>query len=903
MKASPSKKPLIFYGVAAFMAVLTLVSFLSALAWINKPFAGFLVYTYPHVGSMGAKDWTGYRAGLKKDDLIIEMQGRAIHNGREVVLQAAKLTPDSPVNYLVKSEGKTRRVTVPTSIFSLWDFLVVFLLPFIGGLALYILGAVARVLKPNLPASRVFLFLCFTLGTYMVTGFEIQSSYIFVTFHYVINAFFNATFLHLALIFPVRKAILSRFPAVEYLIYLPNAILAAAYLVMVGAYEPIMDYSYATWIGFHKSVYAADLWITLFDVAAMVFLLVHSLYAASPGIARQRAKTILCGAVIGFLLPIIIIAISYYAQFNLPRNFLVLLVIFFPASIAYSIIKHNLFDADAIIRRTVGYMVVSILVLGAYAAVALLISLVTEPYENEQFRAYPVLFTLSVILVFNPLRNRVQALVDKMFFRKDYNPNDIIEKIGAAITSLLDRDQILKRLVQTLAEDMFIASSSVMLLNPHGTEYQIHPVNGDYPDMAPRVSVKSEEPLGRVLENSQKEFTKYDILEDPSYETVSAECAQKFDDLHAFMMVPLVFQRRVTGLLILGEKKSGKAYNREDIELLRLLAREGAVAIENARLYQEVVSLNKAMNRTLHHLSHELKTPHAVLTSSLRLLGEKLSAVPVEKWRPIMERAWRSLDRIIQMQYQVNDIIRKADFKEYYLISGMLDQCADALEVLAAETIGDSGIVEPIRKRIEELFGPKESFAQHIHLEEFIADLIEKIRPQFAHRQLQLLVEMEKPPPIDIPPEAAEKILTGLIKNAVENTPDEGRITIGLKMNGGAVELFVRDDGVGITPEHQKRIFEGFFPTQETNAYSSKKPFYFNAGGKGMDLLRIKIFSERFGFDINLVSERCRFIPLAGDGCPGRISLCVFCRQPEDCFQSGGSTFTLVFPVVHRETA
>jgi hypothetical protein len=82
MKASPSKKPLIFYGVAAFMAVLTLVSFLSALAWINKPFAGFLVYTYPHVGSMGAKDWTGYRAGLKKDDLIIEMQGRAIHNGR-----------------------------------------------------------------------------------------------------------------------------------------------------------------------------------------------------------------------------------------------------------------------------------------------------------------------------------------------------------------------------------------------------------------------------------------------------------------------------------------------------------------------------------------------------------------------------------------------------------------------------------------------------------------------------------------------------------------------------------------------------------------------------------------------------------------------------------------------------
>lgn len=885
------------------MAALTLVSFFSALGWINKPFAGFLIYTYPHVGSMSARDWPGVRAGLKKDDLILEMQGHAIGSGQEVVRQAAELPPGNPVNYLVKSEGKSRRITVSTSIFSLRDFLAVFLLPFIGGLALYILGVAVRILKPNLPASRVFLFLCFTLGTYMVTGFEIQSSYRFVYLHYVINALFNATFVHLALIFPDRKAIVSRFPALEYLVYFPNAVVAAAYLVMIGAYQPIMGYSPAAWTGFHKSVYTADLWIALFDVAGMVFLLVHSLYAAAPGVARQRAKTMLCGAGIGFLLPIIIIAVFYYAEFNLPENFLTLLVIFFPASVAYSIVKHNLFDADAIIRRTVGYIGVSILIVGAYAAVTLVISLVAEPYANGRFRTYPLLFTLGIVLIFNPLRNRVQALVDKVFFRKDYDSNAIIEKIGAAITSLMDKDQILKRLAQTIEADMFIASGSVMLLNPSGTEYQIHSPQGNSPDKGPRASLMREEPLGRVLANDQKEFTKNDILEDPRYEGVSASCVQKFDELHAFMMVPMVFQSRVTGLLILGEKKSGKAYNREDIELLRLMAGQAAVAIENARLYQEVVGLNKAMNRTLHHLSHELKTPHAVLASSLRLLGENLSAVPAEKWRPVMQRARRSLDRIIQMHYQVSDIIQKGDFKEYYLISGMLDRCADALEVLAAEHTGHPGIVEPLRRRIEELFGAKESLAQDIDLTEFIAALLEKIRPQFLHRQVQLLVEMEKTPPVHIPPEAAEKILTGLVKNAIENTPDEGRVAIGLKTNREAVELFVRDDGVGITAEHQKRIFEGFFPTQETDAYSSKKPYHFNAGGKGMDLLRIKIFSERFGFDIHLISEKCRFIPRAGDECPGRISLCVFCRQPQDCFQSGGSTFTLVFPVAKQEIA
>jgi hypothetical protein len=182
-------------------------------------------------------------------------------------------------------------------------------------------------------------------------------------------------------------------------------------------------------------------------------------------------------------------------------------------------------------------------------------------------------------------------------------------------------------------------------------------------------------------------------------------------------------------------------------------------------------------------------------------------------------QAQRSLDRIIQMQYQ-------ADFKEYHLISAMLDQCADALEVLSVETIGNTGTVETIQKRIEGVSGSQQSAALDIYPHEFMPDLIEKIRPQFAHRQVQLQVELEKTPPIRI-------------------------------------------------------------------------PLYFNAGGKGMDLLRIEIFSEQFGFDVNLVSERCRFIPLAKDECPGRISLCGFCSQPEDCFQSGSSTFTVVFPVIH----
>jgi signal transduction histidine kinase len=117
-----------------------------------------------------------------------------------------------------------------------------------------------------------------------------------------------------------------------------------------------------------------------------------------------------------------------------------------------------------------------------------------------------------------------------------------------------------------------------------------------------------------------------------------------------------------------------------------------------------------------------------------------------------------------------------------------------------------------------------------------------------------------------------------------------------VRKKGEGSELVVRDYGVGITEENQKRIFEGFFTTQETMDYSSKRPFDFNAGGKGADLLRMKIFSERYNFRIDMASSRCPCLPEESDVCPGKISQCKYCKGKPECHRSGGTTFTLFFP-------
>jgi signal transduction histidine kinase len=187
--------------------------------------------------------------------------------------------------------------------------------------------------------------------------------------------------------------------------------------------------------------------------------------------------------------------------------------------------------------------------------------------------------------------------------------------------------------------------------------------------------------------------------------------------------------------------------------------------------------------------------------------------------------------------------------------------------------------------------------AENIDLNNFLHTTIEKVKPLFEHRHLYVIIDAQPTPPVYIPSDVLEKLIIGLVKNAIENTPDEGRVDLTVKNKKTGIEFLVQDTGVGIVAEHRKRIFEGFFPTQETSSYSSKKPYDFNAGGKGADLLRLKIFSERHNFKLIMSSEKCRHIPLSSDICPGVVSRCQFCQNTEDCSLSGGTCFKVVFPV------
>ncbi len=485
--------------------------------------------------------------------------------------------------------------------------------------------------------------------------------------------------------------------------------------------------------------------------------------------------------------------------------------------------------------------------------------------------------------------------------------NEAILRISIALPEYPDLEDLLDYISGEVKLLLESEGSLIILLDEEKQELFFQ--GAAYDDSATQKRVKEirfpidQLVAGKVIRTGEPIIVS-DASEDPGfYKERDKKLGYKTRNL---LLVPLKSSDHIFGVLCAINKKEG-AFDETDVEMLNMIAGTVALSIENARFseelkgaYREVTSLNRAKDKVINHLSHELKTPVSVLSGSLNILVKKLAVLPENKWKATIARSKRNLDRIMEIQNQVEDIMHGKHYKAFGILSLMLEECRDEIETLIAEQVGEGPVIEAIGKRIEETFGTKKIEPERILLGEYVKKRFESLKHLFSHRQIEITNNLEPSTPLDIPLDPLQKVVDGLIKNAIENTPDEGEVEVIVRKNGEGTALVVHDYGVGIIEDAQRRIFEGFFATQDTMAYSSKRPFDFNAGGKGADLLRMKIFSERYNFKIDMISSRCKYIPKETDVCPGRISECKFCESKEDCRQSGGTTFTINFPATSK---
>lgn len=504
---------------------------------------------------------------------------------------------------------------------------------------------------------------------------------------------------------------------------------------------------------------------------------------------------------------------------------------------------------------------------------------------------------------------QVITLRDVTLEKRSARINQALFRISKALHHYRGLDERLQFITREVRDLIGVEGASVILLDEKSKEFYFR--ESIYDDdrtgrKMKEIRFPADKGVAGEVYRTGKPLIVHDTAGDPHFFSQVDEKSQY--QTRNMLDVPIQIQGRLIGVLCAVNKKE-EHFDRPDVDLLTAIANYVALPIENAgiheelqRSYQEVQTLNRAKDRVIHHLSHELKTPVSILTASLGLLRKRLSDIEDRNWDSILDRAQRNLDRLLDMQYEIEDILRKKDYKIYYLLSSLLDSCADELELLVAEHLEEKDIIARLRQRIKALFGPHETAPEEVRLDRFVEEKVEALRPRFAHRQCAVETRLSGEPLIWIPPDVLGKIVEGLVRNAVENTPDGGQVLVSVKKGKKGPELEVKDTGIGISEENQRLIFENYFTAYETMQYSSRNQYDFGAGGKGFDLLRMRIFSERYNFKLKMKSRRCRHLADDSEACAGYIDKCLDSGKLQDCLESGGTTVTVQFKAIEPGT-
>lgn len=479
-----------------------------------------------------------------------------------------------------------------------------------------------------------------------------------------------------------------------------------------------------------------------------------------------------------------------------------------------------------------------------------------------------------------------------------------LSRIALGLHRFRDLDAVLEFITREVRELLDVEGASVILLDDAQQEFYFRRSAFDDTETGRRMSEvrfpADKGVAGEVLRTGRPMIVNDTSTSPFFYAAVDEKAAYR---TRCMLDVPVRTPERMIGVLCAVNRKGGP-FSDEDAELLAAVAGLVALPIENAavnealsRSIEDIRRMNRAKDAVIHRLSHELKTPLAVLSASLNLLAEQLARLDGAKgWATVLERAQRNLGRLLDMQYKIEDLLAGRDLGAHRMLTGLLDQCADELEALAAETTGSERLTERLRRRIDHVFGPRDSRAETIRPAEHVSRFLGLLRPRWAHRRCRVTERLAETAAVRLPPEVFDKIIEGLVRNAVENTPDGGEVRVSVRPGADGPEFEVADTGTGMTEEAQRMVFAHFFAGSDPGTYATRHPYDFKAGGRGFDLLRLQILSERYGFTLRLASRRCPAVPSDLDLCPGDTRACGGLADPAECRDRGGTVVRVVLP-------
>src|SRR2546428_158407 len=288
--------------------------------------------------------------------------------------------------------------------------------------------------------------------------------------------------------------------------------------------------------------------------------------------------------------------------------------------------------------------------------------------------------------------------------------------------------------------------------------------------------------------------------------------------LGAELAVPLELRGELAGVLTAGRKRSGLPYSAGDVEFLRALAHEAAIALENARSYEALVALNARLEERVRERTKQLEDANRELAEAYaELKNAEVQLVQSEKMaalgRLVAGVAHEINNPVAFISSSVAPLRRRLETAAADAPPEVAQLLADPREIVAVMARGaerTATIVKDLRSfsRLDE--ATRKRVDLHDGLEVSLRLLESRWRDRIEiHRDYGTL------PPVECDPGQVNQVFMNVLANACDAIPERGNLWLTTRAEGDRVRVTIRDDGVGMAPEVVGRIFDPFFTTKE----------------------------------------------------------------------------------------
>jgi PAS domain S-box-containing protein len=527
------------------------------------------------------------KAGVRPGDVLIAVNNHPVQSGTDLIEVFHRANRGDRLNYTVLRLHSQEMLTVAVAPIPSGSRPLYFALATVGIFTLLV-GASVRLRRPDHQATLHFFWLCIAFFGVLAFSFSGRLDTLDRVFYWgdvVSMLMLPPLFLHFALMFPERPDAWARSDAgrpLLPLLYLPAVLLGAARVTSIlrlGAQGDVLTNVLAL-------VERAELLYFVGSLIGGLWIMTRALTRVRSVTSRRQLRWIVWGTALGAL-PF---SLGYALPFALGvpavpgSEWTAVLIGLVPLAFASAIVRYRLMDVEVIIKRTLVYAAALAAIAAIYAIILWLVSEVFfggDPIRNP---VIALLATLVVVLLGRPLKNAIQAALDRVYYRDRYDYRRALVGFARDLNSDLDLFRLSERLVHRVMETLLVDRMALLLApvtaggDGHFTTIAHVGFAADPPvllrgsDVATRLIAGHTLALDDLLAQRRLDVRELDFWRSAG--------------IHYF--VPCVSKEGTIAVMALGRRASADPLSSEDMALLAAVAAQAATALENGRLYRQL---------------------------------------------------------------------------------------------------------------------------------------------------------------------------------------------------------------------------------------------------------------------------------------------------------------------------